>query len=75
VRLLRLDADVVLVPAATLVPADQAGESPNESRPGPAAISSDDRRCLWDARRLLLESEDVLDGVSLDPSLPTARRA
>lgn len=70
-KLLRLDADVVLVPATTLVP-DGVGRRPPDTEP-PSTWTprhGSDAESLWYARRLLAESEELLDGVRLDPSLP-----
>jgi hypothetical protein len=48
---------------------------PPMTAPSTAVISDHgghggDPECLWYARRLLAESEHVLNGVRLDPSLP-----
>jgi hypothetical protein len=77
-KLLRLEADVVLVPATTLVP-DSTVRMPPGTEPAATRTSRQGidpgtaPACLWHARRLLAESEDVLDGVRLDSPLPPRR--
>jgi hypothetical protein len=62
VRLLRLEADVVLVPATTFVREPILGPPSTGDGERPAPRQSE-ARCLLDARRLLAESQDMLDRV------------
>jgi len=62
VKLLRLEADVVLVPATTFVRETVAAEPSAADGTGRPPGRLDDG-CLLDARRLLAESEEMLDRV------------
>jgi hypothetical protein len=72
-RLLRLDADVVLVPAAVLVPEGRARTATGAHAPQQETLRGSDPECLWWAHRLLAESEELLQGVRRDASVPPPR--
>jgi len=62
-KLLRLEADVVLVPATTFVREPIPGAPPTGDGLRPA-VGHSEAGCLLDARRLLEESEEMLDRIT-----------